>query len=275
VGREELYGTEPGTDPYLFTKERHTILNSLDPEDQITHMARQRRISGDVISPSVIITTSKKLIIVNRKMAGLKSHIKFVPYEDIGGVRIAHGMLVSSIFVRMNASFKEPRPLMEVENGDAEIKALDTKDADILFTQLNNVVNGKANAASKDSHYHMHGNVTNNIYVEKNLPQAEAGDRGIGVQTKNGQNGSGYYSDFVSLHRFGKNDREAGAAPVPIVSKPKMQEQPAISLAQTLEKGNMGAQRVEAGDLLIFKNRKQKSASILSRLSSAVNRNAN
>src|SRR5271155_3869185 len=100
---EQFYNPDANIGSYLLPKESNTVLSSLDEGDQITHMARQRMISGDVIAPSVIIITSKKLVIVKRTMAGLKSHIRFIPYEEIGGVRIALGMLVSSIFIKVKS----------------------------------------------------------------------------------------------------------------------------------------------------------------------------
>ena len=153
VTEEEMYSPEHYTGSFLLPRESNSILNTLEPDDQITFMARQRMISADVFAPSIIITTSKKLIIVSRPLAGLKSGIAFIPYQDIVGVRISHGMLVSSVFIKMKSSSKEGRSPIKSAPGDEEIKALDAADADILFAQLNNIVNCNANPDGAASYY--------------------------------------------------------------------------------------------------------------------------
>ncbi len=108
----EYNNAELNMGSYLTPKESRTVLSSLEAEDHITHMARQRMISADVLAPSVVITTSKKLVVVIRTMGGLKSHIKVILYKDIGAVRIAHGILVSSIYISMkNTSKRQSRRL--------------------------------------------------------------------------------------------------------------------------------------------------------------------
>jgi hypothetical protein len=201
---------------YLLKKESDTILGSLDAGDQIIHIAKQRKISVDVISPSVIITTLKKVVIINRTMAGLKSHITFIPYQEVERVRIVHGMLVSSILIRMNNAAKDAKSPFERHKGDLEIKALDKKDADIFFVQLNGAINLKPEQSSpaKDSHYHMYGDVNNNLFVAKNFQPAQSVSSGAQLRPTGKQYAKSQMRpiDFVSLHRLGRPEKEEGVA---------------------------------------------------------------
>ncbi len=260
---------------FLLPRESNTVLNTLDQGDQITFMAKQRMISADVFAPSVIITTSKKLIIVSRPLAGLKSSIAFIPYQDIVGVRIAHGMLVSSVHIKMKSSLKEGKSPIRSAPGDEEIKALDAADADILFAQLNNIVNLNVKPDGAISYY-SNDNMTNNGYIENNFKEQKSSQdairKGIGKERQSGR----YHIDLTSLHRFMPDKKEKVLVyTVPIDMQPKKEDTQVTVEPDAPTKEEEEVQSVSAEDLLIFKNRKKEGIGILSRLSLMVNRNAN
>lgn len=239
--------THPDTETYLLPKESTTILGNIGSEDQITFMAKQKRRSGDVIYPGIVITTLNKLIVVERPLGGLKSHITFIPYTDIASVRIMHGIMVSSIFFRLNGTPKETNSPLKVSRGDGEIKALDTADADILFSQLNNIItiNSKHDAIAKAAGMQQFQSVPPKTYEAQG---AVAPDYYPQKKSTN--------IEFAGLHR----------EPVVAVEMPKKEIESTkfvthsgangATVISTAPKSEQKA--VSTDDMLIFKTRKQK-----------------
>ena len=241
--------THPDTETYLLPKESTTILGNLDSEDQITFMAKQKRRSGDVIYPGIVITTLMKLIVVERPLGGLKSHIIFIPYTDIASVRIMHGVMVSSIFFRLNGTPRESNSPLKVSRGDGEIKALDTADADILFSQLNNIItiNSKQEAIAKAA--------------------------AVGIQQFQSAPAKTYEAQTAAApdyypHKKSASTEFAGLHREPIVAVDMPKKEPE-STAFVTHPGENGATVISSGlkseqkavstdDMLIFKTRKQK-----------------
>ena len=164
------YGyTEVGD--YLLEKESGLILDGIANGDSIVHISRQKKISGTVISPSVIITTMENIIIINRWAGGVKSDITYIPYSNIASIRISNGVLLSSLFIRVKGSASGA----ETIRGKAEgmIRGLKRAEAERIFKHVNSIIHS-AHGEGVEKHYHMDGTI-NNVYVNGYGARSSAG----------------------------------------------------------------------------------------------------
>ncbi len=147
---------------YLVEKESRTVSNILGGEE-VLGVARQRRISGAVISPTVVILTSKRVVIVNRFLGGVKSDISLISHHEIVGLRVAHGILFSSIYVRMRGSAGEIGKVFKSEKEEGEINGLGREEADALFKKLSVIVDDHRKGRGSHNYHFAYGNVVNNF----------------------------------------------------------------------------------------------------------------
>lgn len=257
-----------GHESYLLDKEMRTVLASIDAGDQITHMARQRRRSLDVLFPSVIITTLNKLVIVDRSLLGLKSHIMSIPYRDISGVRVTHGMIVSSLFLNVKEGVNGSSRL---GRSRGEIRALDTKDADILFTQLNATI-AKRKSPDTETAAARSGNGTVSISSSVGVGQE------VGTAILNKIRGSGYHTLVKETYKtFGTLKRVLNETPTmqKAVMGKVMKVSESITSAKTDAEKQVKSRRITAEDLIIFRARKGRGGMAKVRFGSLVKRLSN
>lgn len=148
---------------YLLEKESGLILDGITEGDSIVHISRQKKISGTVISPSVIITTLKNIIIINRWAGGVKSDITYIPYSNIASVRISNGVLLSSLFIRVKGSASGAETIRGRTEG--MIRGLKRAEAERIFKHVNSIIH-RMHDESGEKHYHMDGTI-NNVYVNE------------------------------------------------------------------------------------------------------------
>lgn len=163
----EFNYTYPEVSTHLLDTETSAVLESLDNDEKIVQTARQRRVSGAVISPSVYIATSKRLIIVNRIVEGVKSDIAFIPYRKMSSARVSHGVFFSSLHIAFNDG-ELGMVLRGVKNGEIRINGLDKDTADQLFLKIYKLIPQEGAKT-----INIYGNVINNIYVGTNMMQKE------------------------------------------------------------------------------------------------------
>ena len=154
------YYKDPDLAAYLLDKEIGTVVANIGKDDRILHIAWQKRLSGTLISQSVVVLTAKKVIIVNRLLRHIKSDIVFIPRREIASVRISHGLSSSSVFIRTRGSSEA---LGHVPKG--EIKGLESEDANIVFSSLHADDEQEGTGAVRnyfairvENYYHMNGN---------------------------------------------------------------------------------------------------------------------
>ncbi len=257
-----------GHESYLLDKEMRTVLASIDAGDQITHMARQMRRSLDVIFPSVIITTLNKLIIVDRSLLGIKSHIMSIPYKDISGVRITHGMIVSSLFLNVKGGANGSSRL---DRGRGEIRALDTRDADILFTQLDAII---AKRKSSDVEAAMARNGNGTVSISSSVGAGQE----VGTAILNRIRESGYHTLVKETYKtFGTLKRVLNETPTvqKAVMGKVMKVSESITSAKTNAKRSAKARQITAEDLIIFRARKGRGGRAMVKFGSLVKRLSN
>src|SRR5271169_2472068 len=74
------------------------------PGEHVEGTVMQRRVGpgGSVTVPTSVIATDKRIIIVNRATLGLRHDYEVIPYSTISSVRLEHGIISSSVFIRVN-----------------------------------------------------------------------------------------------------------------------------------------------------------------------------
>ncbi len=252
---------------YLLDKERATVLNNLDADEEIEYIARQRGLNGNLF-PSVLITTPKQLIIVARSSVLLKSDIEFIKYGEISGIRISHGITMSSLTIKL----KNPTKGVKFFTGEnSTINGLQTQDADAIFAKVNGIVNGKQSVPQKQ--VYINGNVTNNTLIVG----SKSKDKGWKVTDTPG------ISDLFRREIIVEEDLAPPPAPMqPVIIEqpleqpgPEVLPQPVVKPAVTvqMESGYISSSKqdnfmpkavvpakpktLSADDLLIFKKRKK------------------
>ncbi len=125
----------------LSLKESDILLGVLLPGEKTMAKARQRRFHKATLFPTVAIATDRRVIILNRRFLGLKSSITVVTYDNIASFKITHGIMLSSIKLRLKSSKNRPAALNTgIEEG--EIVGLSRKGAldltGVITAMLNN-----------------------------------------------------------------------------------------------------------------------------------------
>lgn len=110
------------------------------PDEQVVGTIMQRRIGpgGSVITPTTVVVTDKRLIIVNRASMGLRQDYEVVPYSAIVSVRLEHGIISSTVFIRVQG-YDTDKGLLSGGKQEGEIDGLRNKDA----IELTDFVNKK------------------------------------------------------------------------------------------------------------------------------------
>ncbi len=243
----QIYYQYPSINEYLLGKESRTILSSMDNDDQIMHVARQRRVSGAVISPSVIIVSLKRIIIVNRWVGGVRSEMSFIPYQNIVSIRVSHGAISSSLYVRVKGSSKEKAIIFGNDKEEGEINGLNRAEAEAIFMNVNKTLREYEESFSEGKQFHVHGDFTNNnIYVDRNMahhtwPQSNnAGEMPI---TQSDEGPHSYMLENDSSH-------------IKCLTHTGMQSYASAGTTNVTVNNGEIAHNIKADDLLIFKMRK-------------------
>ena len=72
--------------------------------------------------------TNKRIIIVNRASMGLRQDYEVIPYTAIVSVRLEHGMISSTVFIRVQG-YENDKGLLAGGKQEGEIDGLKNKDA--------------------------------------------------------------------------------------------------------------------------------------------------
>lgn len=98
---------------------------------------KQRSIGpgGSVITPTTVVVTDSRIIIVNRSSLGLKKEYEVIPYSKITSVRLERGIISSTVFVRIEGFDKELG--MQEGKEEGEIDGLYHDDAKELIDFVN------------------------------------------------------------------------------------------------------------------------------------------
>jgi hypothetical protein len=234
------YSTGLDLSAYLLEKESKTISENIGHDDQVVHVAKQRRLSGAVISPALVVLTSKKIVIINRLFGGVKSDITFISHQDISSVRIAHGIIFSSVYVRIRGAVGDLGKVFKGETEEGEINGLHRGDADLIFTRLNDMRKGS-------STHHVQ-----NVFVVNQYGKNAEGTWSAESAEPQEEEGERLYAPY-RLAQYGEQLPELQ------VSNDETEEKRLLPPQQTtvVASGGTTQQMIKADDLLIFKMRKE------------------
>jgi hypothetical protein len=111
--------------------------------ENIELTARQRRIGpgGSVTTPTSIIVTNMRLIVVNREALGIRKDYEVIPYKDIASVRLEKGIIASSVFVRV-LGYDRDKGLLKNGTEEGEIGGLNNTDAQAISDNIEKKISG-------------------------------------------------------------------------------------------------------------------------------------
>ena len=107
------------------------------PDEKVELTVTQRRVGpgGSMTTPTTVITTDKRLIILNRASLGMRKDYEVIPYRQITSVRLEHGIISSSVFIRVQG-YDRDQGLLKNGKEEGEIDGLRNNDAKELADYL-------------------------------------------------------------------------------------------------------------------------------------------
>lgn len=101
----------------------------------------QRRIGpgGSVTVPTSVVLTDMRVLIINRATLGLRHDYEVIPYPAIMSVRLEHGMISSSVFIRVQG-YDTDKGFLNNGKQEGEIDGLHNDDAIELADFINKQV---------------------------------------------------------------------------------------------------------------------------------------
>ena len=88
------------------------------------------------MTPTSVIATDKRIIILNRATLGLRQDYEAIPYTQITSVRLEHGIISSSVFIRVQG-YSTDQGLLKKGDQEGEIDGLNNTDAQTLADYIN------------------------------------------------------------------------------------------------------------------------------------------
>ena len=112
--------------------------------ENIEITARERRIGpgGSVTTPTSIIVTNKRVIIVNREALGVRKDYEVIPYKDIASVRLESGIIASTVFIRV-LGYDRDKGLLKNGMEEGEIDGLNNADAQAIADSIDKKISGE------------------------------------------------------------------------------------------------------------------------------------
>lgn len=122
----------------LTPEDMKLIENILIDGEQPMLSVTQRRVGpgGSVTTPTTVVATDKRVIIVNRASLGIRKDFEAIPYRQIASVRLEHGIVSSSVFIRVEG-YDTDKGLLKNGKEEGEIDGLRNSDAKALADEIN------------------------------------------------------------------------------------------------------------------------------------------
>jgi hypothetical protein len=102
----------------------------LVPGENVVLTATQRRFmpGGSVITPTTIVCTDKRIIILNRASLGLRRDYESIGYKQITSVRFEKGVVNGSVYIRVQG-YDRDKGLLKNGEEEGEINGLKVEEA--------------------------------------------------------------------------------------------------------------------------------------------------
>ncbi|MCL4379287.1 MAG: PH domain-containing protein [Candidatus Marsarchaeota archaeon] len=121
--------------------EVNAVKDILWQDEKVVMTVKQRRVGpgGSVTVPTSVLATDHRLIIVNKATLGIRKDYETIPYRQISSVRLEHGIISSSVFVRVQGYDKD-QGLLKNGKEEGEIDGLNNTDAKALADYINQIL---------------------------------------------------------------------------------------------------------------------------------------
>lgn len=119
-------------------EEAALVKDLLEPGEEVELTVRQRRVGpgGSLVTPSSVVATNKKIILVNRATLGLRKDYEVIPYLRVTSVRLEKGVISSSVFIRVEG-YDRDKGLLKNGKEEGEIDGMNNRDAKALCELVN------------------------------------------------------------------------------------------------------------------------------------------
>ena len=129
------------------------VKSVLMPGETVEITATQRRIGpgGSVLTPTTVVCTNKRIIIVNRATLGIRIDYESIAYKQVTSVRLESGIINGSVFIRVQG-YDRDKGLLKGGREEGEIDGLRKSDAKQISDYISKMitVGGGGGAAGED-----------------------------------------------------------------------------------------------------------------------------
>ncbi len=133
-------------------KDASELKGMLWPDEVVEILVKQKRFApgGSVVDPMKIVGTNKRMILASRGAMGLRKDYEVVPYKQIVSVRLQHGMVSSSVLIRLQG-YDTGQGVLKTGKDEGEIDGLDGDDASALANFIEKKISGERDGAPADA----------------------------------------------------------------------------------------------------------------------------
>ena len=122
-------------------EEAALVNDTLMPNETVKFTATQRRVGpgGSITTPTTVVCTNDRIIIVNRANLGIRKDYESVYYRQITSVRYESGIINASVFVRVQG-YDRDKGLLKNGREEGEIDGLRKEEAKEMADYINSVL---------------------------------------------------------------------------------------------------------------------------------------
>ncbi len=120
-------------------RELKALVKLMLPDERVLSSAKKSRLHGSLLSRIVFITTNRRIVALSRKVLRSRSEIAAIPYENIASFRVAHGLMTSSVQIRLR-EIQEYDSCFRAKGNEREITGLSKDDAESIAYSINMVM---------------------------------------------------------------------------------------------------------------------------------------
>jgi hypothetical protein len=195
----------------IYQKDVDAAKKYLWSDEQIQVTATQRKFGpgGSLITPTTVILTNKRILLINRATLGLRKDIESIPYSMVASVRVENGFISSSVFLRVGGySSPGEHGFLKPGEQEGEISGLRKIDANALSDFIERVISNEipvepANETEQNNSNNFVDNSINTTNVVKKGKDKKAKTIPINNSTQNS-------GGFIYCNKCGaKNDINA------------------------------------------------------------------
>lgn len=117
------------------------VKSILMPGEAVEITATQRRVGpgGSVLTPTTVVCTNKRVIIVNRATLGIRIDYESIAYKQVTSVRLESGIINGSVFIRVQGYDKD-KGLLQGGREEGEIDGLRKADAKQISDYISKMI---------------------------------------------------------------------------------------------------------------------------------------